>query len=51
MRNHFALCTKLSIRSENYLGMNLTQATLAATLKYPWFHGNSDDHKGEVGML
>lgn len=45
----FRIVTQLSIRSEDYLGMNLTRATLAATLKYPWFHASASEHRGKWG--
>jgi dGTPase len=45
----FRIVTKLSIRSEDFLGMNLTRATLAATLKYPWLHIDSEPRNGKWG--
>ena len=33
----FRVVTKLSLRSQDFLGLNLTRATLNAILKYPWF--------------
>jgi dGTPase len=36
----FRILTKLSIRFPEFTGIDLTRATLAATLKYPWFHGS-----------
>jgi dGTPase len=36
----FRIITKLAVRKEFYTGMNLTRATLAATLKYPWYRGD-----------
>jgi dGTPase len=35
----FRIVTKLAFRTPKYLGINLTRATLAAILKYPWFRG------------
>lgn len=35
----FRIITKLAVRKEAYAGMNLTRATLAASLKYPWLRG------------
>jgi dGTPase len=35
----FRIITKLAVRKEDYNGMNLTRATLAASLKYPWTRG------------
>lgn len=32
----FRVLTKLAFKSEKYPGLDLTRATLAATLKYPW---------------
>jgi dGTPase len=45
----FRIVTKLSIQSEVYLGMNLTRATLAATLKYPWFHASASARRDKWG--
>jgi dGTPase len=33
----FRILTKLAFRSADYRGLDLTRATLAAVLKYPWF--------------
>jgi dGTPase len=35
----FRIITKLAVRKEHQPGINLTRATLAATLKYPWLRG------------
>ena len=37
----FRIVTKLAIRFEDFDGINLTRATLAACLKYPWFRSTS----------
>lgn len=37
----FRILSKLSVRMPDEKGINLTRATLAATLKYPWFRENS----------
>lgn len=34
----FRVLTKLAVRGHESPGLNLTRATLDATLKYPWFH-------------
>lgn len=33
----FRILTKLAVRFDKHVGIDLTRATLAATLKYPWF--------------
>lgn len=33
----FRIMTKLAVRFPDYLGIDMTRATLAACLKYPWF--------------
>jgi dGTPase len=38
----FRVVTKLTFKSESYPGLDLTRATLAAILKYPWFKGQND---------
>jgi dGTPase len=35
----FRIVTKVAIRSDEFSGLNLTRATLNATLKYPWSRG------------
>jgi len=45
----FRIATKLSIRSTDHQGLNLTRATLAATLKYPWFQADSAAHADKWG--
>lgn len=37
----FRILTKLAVRYQDIPGINLTRATLAACLKYPWFRGAS----------
>lgn len=34
----FRIVTRLAVRSEAHIGLNLTRATLDALLKYPWLH-------------
>lgn len=41
----FRILTKLAVRYDQYLGLDLTRATLAATLKYPWLRDLNDDKK------
>lgn len=42
----FRILTKLAVRySKDSPGLDLTRATLAATLKYPWLRNHDDDHK------
>jgi dGTPase len=36
----FRILTKLAVRFPEHTGIDLTRATLAATLKYPWFREN-----------
>jgi dGTPase len=37
----FRIVTQLASRSDSYKGLDLTSATLAAILKYPWLKGNN----------
>lgn len=37
----FRIVTKLAVRSEDHPGLNLTRATLAASLKYPWLRAET----------
>ncbi len=37
----FRIVTKLAFKSETYGGLDLTRATLAAMLKYPWLKGQN----------
>lgn len=41
----FRILTKLSVRHEDVNGLNLTRATLAAVLKYPWMRNHDDKNK------
>jgi dGTPase len=43
----FRILTKLAVRLEDRLGLNLTRATLAATLKYPWLRDHNDPNKSK----
>ena len=43
----FRIITKLAVRKEDYFGMNFTRATLAASLKYPWFRGSQGTNKNK----
>lgn len=41
----FRIVTKLSVRFENVSGIDLTRATLAALLKYPWVRDEKEEKK------
>lgn len=41
----FRILTKLAVRYDEQLGLDLTRATLAATLKYPWLRDHSDEKR------
>lgn len=41
----FRIVTRLACHSNDYLGLNLTRATLNAILKYPWQRKNQDERK------
>lgn len=41
----FRIVTSLSVRFEQELGLDLTKATLAASIKYPWLRDQSDPDK------
>jgi dGTPase len=41
----FRIVTKLESRFDRFEGLNLTRATLAATLKYPWERGKGPEDK------
>jgi dGTPase len=41
----FRILTKLAVRYDECDGLDLTRATLAATLKYPWLRDHSDKKK------
>ena len=52
----FRIVTKLAFKSDKYDGLDLTRATLAATLKYPWLKGENTKkpkkwgaYKSEIG--
>jgi dGTPase len=45
----FRIVTKLALRSEDHLGLNLTRATLNAILKYPWTRGASGKKQKKWG--
>ena len=40
----FRILTKLAVRFPDTPGIDMTRATLAACLKYPWFRGQTDKH-------
>jgi dGTPase len=42
----FRILTRLAVRVENIEGLNLTRATLNASLKYPWLQRNADKKTG-----
>jgi dGTPase len=43
----FRILTKLAFQSKNHRGLNLTRATLAGVLKYPWRQGEHTHVPGE----
>lgn len=45
----FRIVTKLAFHSMNYRGLDLTRATLAAILKYPWLRGDNPDRTNKWG--
>lgn len=45
----FRIVTRLASRSPNYGGLDLTAATLAAILKYPWLRGGNPDKPNKWG--
>jgi dGTPase len=45
----FRIVTKLAFLSENHRGLNLTRASLASLLKYPWLKGESRSKPGKWG--
>jgi dGTPase len=45
----FRIVTKLALKSEKYEGLDLTRATLAATLKYPWFRSQNKKKRNKWG--
>jgi len=45
----FRIVTKLSQHSPNHRGLDLTRATLAAVLKYPWLRGENSEKRHKWG--
>ena len=45
----FRVLTKLAFHSENHRGLDLTRATLAGVLKYPWKRGANPDKPNKWG--
>jgi len=45
----FRILTKLAFHSPKYDGLNLTRATLAAVLKYPWMRGQNTKKPNKWG--
>ncbi len=45
----FRIITKLALQSSDKAGLNLTRATLNATLKYPWLRGTGGSHQLKWG--
>jgi dGTPase len=45
----FRIVTQLASRSDSYGGLDLTAATLAAILKYPWLKGNNTPKPSKWG--
>jgi dGTPase len=45
----FRVVNRLAFRSPDYLGLNLTRATLAGILKYPWVRGRSGNRSRKWG--
>jgi dGTPase len=45
----FRIITKLAQHSPEHRGLDLTRATLAAVLKYPWLHGENPDKLDKWG--
>lgn len=45
----FRIVTKLAFKSEDYGGLDLTRATLAAILKYPWMKGQNKKKPNKWG--
>ncbi len=45
----FRILTQLAVRSEDFLGLNLTRATLNSVLKYPWLREATGDRRRKWG--
>ncbi len=45
----FRIVSRLASRSRNYAGLDLTNATLAAILKYPWMRGGYSEKPNKWG--
>lgn len=45
----FRIVTKLAFKSPNHRGLDLTRATLAALLKYPWKYGGNPQYPKKWG--
>lgn len=45
----FRILTELAFRSEDYRGLDLTRASLAAVLKYPWLKGGNSQYPKKWG--
>jgi dGTPase len=45
----FRILTELAFRSEDYRGLDLTRASLAAVLKYPWLRGENASYPKKWG--
>ncbi len=45
----FRIVTKLAYSKSKFVGLNLTRATLAATIKYPWFREADGRHNPKFG--
>jgi dGTPase len=47
----FRILSRLAFRSADYRGLDLTRATLAAVLKYPWFKGQNPEKPEKFGAF
>jgi dGTPase len=45
----FRILSRLAFRSADYRGLDLTRATLAAVLKYPWLRGENPENLDKFG--
>lgn len=45
----FRIVCRLALHDKSHEGLNLTRATLAATLKYPWFRADSGQQSRKFG--